>query len=87
MAIKMNFREFYSGEWVSDDQFYELYIISKDDDIFYIGISRDSVWHRWFGGRGHIPNWNTGCYCASTVGCRIIDNLPGSWEYTVGLYT
>ena len=48
------FSEFYAGKY--DDLGYELYIIRDiDGNVMYIGIARDSIWHRWFGGSaGHM---------------------------------
>jgi len=41
--------EFYKGQFA--DEGYELYFVKDiEEKPMYIGISRDSIWHRWFGG-------------------------------------
>ena len=45
----LKFSEFYKGEFA--DEGYELYFVKDiEEKPMYIGISRDSIWHRWFGG-------------------------------------
>jgi hypothetical protein len=45
----VRFSEFYTGQFKDDG--FELYLVRDiDQRAMYIGISRDSIWQRWFGG-------------------------------------
>jgi hypothetical protein len=86
--IAIKFSEFYKGDY--DDHGYELYIIKDSNDkVMYIGISRDSVWHRWFGGGpSHMDTDAAGkIYGKSYVGEVIERRFPSSWDWIIELWT
>ena len=72
------FSEFYNGEF--DDKNYELYFVRDSNrKAMYIGISRDSIWHRWFGGgTSHMDVDAAGkIYAHATTTCLIFDAGSG----------
>jgi hypothetical protein len=80
--------EFYKGEFA--DEGYELYFV-KDihEKPIYIGISRDSTWHRWFGGGpSHMDTNAAGkLYGKSYIGEVIARRFPDSWDWVIELWT
>jgi len=85
---ELKFSEFYQGQF-SDDG-YELYIVKDiEKNVMYIGISRDSIWHRWFGGSiSHMNSHATGkVYGKSYIGEVIERRLPSSWDWLIELWT
>ena len=86
--IALRFSEFYKGNY--DDHGYQLYII-KDagGDVMYIGISRMSIWHRWFGGStSHMGVTADGkIFGSSHIGQVVEGHLPDSWNWTIELWT
>lgn len=84
----LTFSQFYKGEY--EDVGYELYFL-KDikGSAIYIGISRGSIWHRWFGGGpSHMDIDQAGkIYGKSYVGEVIQRRFPGSWEWVIELWT
>ena len=87
--ITLTFDEFKTGDWTNDDSFYQMYIISDQNDynIFYIGISEVDIYNRWFGLVGHIPGFTDSLLLCSHIGSRIVDNVPESSGYIVKLLT
>jgi hypothetical protein len=86
--IAIRFSEFYKGDY--EDHDYELYIIKDSDEkVMYIGISRDSIWHRWFGGGpSHMDIDAAGkIYGKSYVGEVIERRFPSSWDWIIELWT
>lgn len=86
MALK--FSDFYKGQFVDDG--YELYLVKDiDQKVMYVGISRDSVWHRWFGGgSSHMDTDASGeIYGKSYIGEVIARRLPSSWDWIIELWT
>lgn len=86
--IAIKFSEFYKGDY--EDRGYELYIIKDSDEkVMYIGISRDSIWHRWFGGGpSHMDTDAAGkIYGKSYVGEVIERRFPSSWDWIIELWT
>lgn len=84
----LKFSEFYRGQFADDG--FELYILKDNDEkIMYIGISRDSIWHRWFGGGpSHMDSDAAGkIYGKSYVGEVIERRLPSSWDWMIELWT
>lgn len=82
------FSEFYAGKY--DDHGYELYIIKdSDENVMYIGIAKDSIWHRWFGGKiGHMDSDANGkLYGKSRIGEVIERRFPNSWNWVIELWT
>ena len=86
--ITIKFSEFHKGDY--EDRGYELYIIKDSDEkAMYIGISRDSIWHRWFGGGpSHMDTDAAGkIYGKSYIGEVIERRLPSSWDWIIELWT
>lgn len=84
----LKFSEFYRGQYVDDG--YELYLVRDNDTKpMYIGISRDSIWHRWFGGgTSHMDTDAAGkIYGKSYIGEVIERRFPGSWAWMIELWT
>jgi hypothetical protein len=84
----MRFSEFYKGHFADDG--FELYVVKDiDGKAMYIGISRDSIWHRWFGGGpSHMDTDRTGkVYGKSYFGEVIERRFPDSWNWTIELWT
>lgn len=84
----LKFSEFYQGDFT--DEGYELYFVKDGKEkIMYVGISRDSIWHRWFGGGpSHMDTNSTGnVYGKSYIGEVIERRFPGSWDWVIELWT
>jgi hypothetical protein len=84
----INFSEFYRGHFVDDG--FELYLMKDSNGkAMYIGISRDSVWKRWFGGGSSHMDTNPGgkVYGKSYIGEVIERRFPGSWDWIIELWT
>ena len=82
------FSEFYKGQYTDDG--FELYLLKEaDQQILYIGISRDSIWHRWFGGgTSHMDMDIAGKICGrSHIGEVIEQCFPASWDWIIELWT
>lgn len=85
---ELKLSEFHSAGYA--DEGYELYLVRNGEaKVMYIGISRDSVWHRWFGGGpSHMDTDGTGrVYGKSYLGEVIERRFPDSWEWTIELWT
>jgi hypothetical protein len=84
----LTFTDFYKGEF--EDIGYELYFV-KDSDYkgMYIGISRNSIWHRWFGGGASHMEINTSekLFGTSIIGQVIERRFPSSWNWIIELWT
>jgi len=84
----LKFSEFYKGHFADDG--FELYLV-KDTagKAMYIGISRDAIWHRWFGGGpSHMDTSPAGnLYGKSYIGEVIERRFPGSWDWIIELWT
>jgi hypothetical protein len=85
--IEITFKEFYEYEY-SREEDYELYIMKNGlGETLYVGISSQNLWSRWFGRNGHIsvgPRYLIG---VSSVGCKVVDHLPDSWDWKIQLWT
>ena len=84
----LKFSEFYKGQFADDG--YELYIVKDlEEKVMYIGISRDSIWHRWFGGGpSHMDMDAAGKFFGkSYIGDVIERRLPSSWDWIIELWT
>lgn len=84
----LRFSDFYKADY--EDLGYELYIIKDSDgNVMYVGISRDSIWHRWFGGgTSHMDRDANGrVYGKSYVGEIIERRFPDSWNWIIELWT
>ena len=84
----LRFAEFYQGKY--KDIGYELYFIKDSGGkALYIGISGDSIWHRWFGAEtSHFTIVENGGVCGTShIGQVIERNFPASWNWTIELWT
>ena len=84
----MRFLKFYQGDFTDDG--FELYIVKDTSNKpMYIGISRDSIWHRWFEGpSSHMGTNPSGkIYGKSRIGEVVERRLPDSWEWSAELWT
>lgn len=84
----LKFSEFYKGRFT--DNGYELYIVKDiNNKAMYIGISRDSIWHRWFGGgHSHMDTNPAGqVYGKSYFGEVVERRFPDSWKWDIELWT
>src|SRR3989304_5862991 len=85
--IEITFKEFYKYKYSKED-FHELYVVKNGlDDILYIGISSQNIWNRWFGWNGHITDGPRYLVGESSVGRKIVDYLPESWDWKIQLWT
>lgn len=83
----LTFSEFYKGDF--EDIGYELYVLrDSDNKAMYIGISRNSIWHRWFGGgASHMTiNNDEKIYGASYIGQVVERRFPSSWDWVIELW-
>jgi hypothetical protein len=86
--ISLKFSQFYKGEFI--DEGYELYFVKDNKGKpMYIGISKDSIWHRWFGGTtSHMDTNPAGkVYGRSYFGEVIERRFPDSWDWVIELWT
>jgi hypothetical protein len=86
--LTMFFSDFYIGEY--EDLGYELYLLRDSDGaVMYIGIAKDSIWHRWFeGGTSHMESQTGGrLYGKSVIGEVVERRFPNSWNWTIELWT
>ena len=84
--IELRFEDFYEQNY--DDENFCLYVMKNGQgDVLYVGISTVDVWSRWFGGPGHIPWSGTMLYGKSTIGEKIVNHLPESWDWKIQLST
>jgi hypothetical protein len=85
--LAMFFSDFYIGEY--EDLGYELYLLRDSEGVaMYIGITKDSIWHRWFeGGTSHMESQTGGrLYGKSVIGEVIERRFPHSWNWTIELW-
>lgn len=80
---KMTLEQFYeNGDLEGND----LYIVWYENHALYVGISRNSLWYRWFySSIGHIRIMDGEWYAGSTIGHVICDNLPESLQWIIEL--
>lgn len=64
-----------------------LYIVRYKKIVLYVGISRDHVYNRWFGIRGHIHTAPDGRWInsGSTIGELVVLNQPQSHDWQIEL--
>jgi hypothetical protein len=85
-VIEIDFASFYGQEYA--DEGYDLYVMKNGiGSVLYIGISRRSIWERWFGFGGHILWADHGIEGKSAVGQKIVDHLPESLQWIIQLWT
>ncbi len=79
---------FYKGDY--EDLGFELYLLRDlEDTVMYIGIAKDSIWHRWFeGGTSHMETDHNGrLYGKSLIGEVVEQRFPHSWKWSIELWT
>jgi len=85
--ITLTFAEFRDGQRDQEDDF-ELYIIKRNDETLYVGISKQGVWNRWFGSWGHMPRNIYGEFLYNSgISREIIEHAPQSDNWIVELWT
>lgn len=85
--IEISFREFFEYTY-HEDGFHELYVLKNGlNETLYIGISSENIWNRWFGPRGHVMVGHNYLIGESSVGRKVVDHLPDSWEWKIQLWT
>ena len=85
--IELSFREFFDYQYPNHD-FYELYVMKNGlGETLYVGISKENIWNRWFGLRGHILVGTNYLIGESSVGRKIVDHLPESWNWKIQLWS
>ena len=85
--IEITFREFFEYKYC-EDGFNELYVMKNGlDETLYIGISSENIWNRWFGPRGHVMVGTNYLIGESSVGRKVVDHLPDSWDWKIQLWT
>ncbi len=84
--IEIDFKSFHEQEYADDD--YELYVMKNGvGSVLYVGISRRSIWERWFGFGGHLLWADQIIQGNSVVGQKIVDHLPDSLQWKIQLWT
>jgi hypothetical protein len=84
--IEITFREFFEYNY-REDGVHELYVMKNGlGETLYIGISSENIWNRWFGPRGPILAGNNRMVGESSIGQKIVDHLPDSWDWKIQLW-
>jgi hypothetical protein len=84
--VEIDFETFHNQDFVEEG--YDLYVMKNGfGDTLYVGISKQSIWTRWFGWNGHIL-WSEDLIEGTTaVGRKIVDHLPDSLQWKIQLWT
>jgi len=84
--IEIDFQDFHDKNYEETE--YQLYVMKNGlGDVLYVGISKWSIWERWFGWSGHLV-WLDNCVTGNTsVGQKIVDHLPDSLKWKIQLWT
>ena len=84
--IEVDFESFHNQDYVEEG--YDLYVVKNGlGDVLYVGISKQSIWERWFGWNGHILWLDNVIEGNSSVGQKIVDHLPVSLTWKIQLWT
>jgi hypothetical protein len=84
--LTMSFKDFFETEWSEGE--HELYILKRNAEPIYVGITVRGIWNRWFDSRGHMPRNGWGeFFNGSQVGRAVIENFPESWGWEMELWT
>ena len=84
--IEIDFNSFHEQEYADDG--YELYVMKNGvESVLYVGISRGSIWERWFGFGGHILWADHVIQGNSMVGQKIVDHMPSALHWKIQLWT
>lgn len=86
--ITLTFEEFRRGDYDDREEFHELYVLRRGDEVLYVGISARGAWMRWFGWNGHITRngWGEDLH-TSSAGRAVIEHAPESNKWLVELWT
>lgn len=87
--IAITFRDFYNERYNEPDDGYSIYVIKDGETALYVGMSRVSVYGRWFGFGGHMMHGKGGYPVAvsDTISQRIETNYPESADWIIELWT
>jgi len=86
--LTLLFSDFYKGDY--EDLGFELYLLRDlEGTVMYIGIAKDSIWHRWFeGGTSHMETGARGrLHGKSLIGEVVERRFPDSWKWSIELWT
>jgi hypothetical protein len=84
--IEIDFESFFNQNYEEGE--YELYVMKNGlGDVLYVGISKWSIWDRWFGWNGHLLWIDPIIKGNSSVGQKIVDHLPDSLRWKIQLWT
>ena len=84
--IEIDFETFHNQDFVEEG--YDLYVMKNGlGDTLYVGISKQSIWTRWFGWNGHILWSENAIEGITPVGRKIVDHFPDSLRWKIQLWT
>ncbi len=84
--IELDFERFHNQDYIEEG--YDLYVMKNGlGDVLYVGISKQSIWIRWFGWNGHVLWADRVIEGNSPVGKKIVDHLPDSLKWKIQLWT
>ncbi|RPJ25814.1 MAG: hypothetical protein EHM33_13445 [Chloroflexi bacterium] len=84
--IEIDFERFHNQDYIEEG--YDLYVMKNGlGDVLYVGISKQSIWDRWFGWSGHILWLDHVIEGSSAVGQKIVDHLPDALKWKIQLWT
>lgn len=84
--IEIDFQDFHDQNY--EETGYELYVMKNGlEDVLYVGISKWSIWERWFGWSGHIAWLDDRITGSTSVGQKIVGHLPDSLKWKIQLWT
>lgn len=83
-----------AGKYDDHNEDHQLYIITAESCVLYIGISSQNIWHRWFNSpRSHLrqnyslkgkdPSWGY----SSDIGEAVVRCFPESLNWVIELWT
>lgn len=86
-TLTMTFERFFNADY--DEGECNLYIVWRNEQALYVGISESNIWNRWFGNLSpHIlinagGHWR-GDY-SSPIGAAVVCNRPASMQWIIEL--
>lgn len=84
--IEIDFETFHNQDY--EETGYDLYVMKNGlGSILYVGISKQSIWQRWFGSNGHLLWVDRAIEGNTPVGRKIVDHLPDSLQWKIQLWT
>jgi hypothetical protein len=87
--ITFTFKEFADPKTDLHDEDCEMYVLRAEKELFYIGISKTGIWHRWFYGTGnHLDYYDDGSmYGKTSAGQLVAWNNPRSLLWKMDLWS